>query len=145
MSNSGGMKHVTIDVLASEHDALVEHVEQFRIGGTPAQLAAEIRFIDGEESLDCLADLMQVAQGADVQGLVATRFLASASRGVRVPFDLTELRHLDEKNLERCLRVLRLASTGGVAIETYFPDGRKIFDALEQRAIYIDEVMRGLT
>lgn len=60
------------------------------------------------EQLDALAKLWQLAQGDSGGEKVAAKLLLGLYNGRRFPFDLTDLRVLDEVNLERALLVLEM-------------------------------------
>lgn len=90
---------------------------------TPAQRAEEIRAQDRDAGLDSLAHLLEVAERDLGQSSVVARFLVGLYNGQDFPFDLTELRRLDDDLFEHCLAVLRL-DQARVEVHTYFPDGQ---------------------
>lgn len=92
-------------------------------GTTPAQRAAEIRAQDKDAGIDSLATLLDVAQCDAGQAWVIARFLAGLYKGDDFPFDLTELRRLDEDLFEHCMAVLRLDHRPAAEIHNYFPGG----------------------
>lgn len=100
-----------------------EFFAQSHGGNTSAQRAAEIRARDRDSGLDSLVHLVRIAEGDTGQCGIIARFLAGLYNGTAFPFDLTELRGLDEDLFEHCLAVLRLDNTPAVEIQDYFPDG----------------------
>ncbi|AXV99238.1 hypothetical protein CJO80_27180 (plasmid) [Ralstonia solanacearum] len=91
---------------------------------TPGQRAAEIRAQDRDAGLDSLAYLLTVAERDSGQSGIVARFLVGLYNGTDYPFNLTELRTLDEDLFEHCLAVLRLDNTPAVEVNEYFPDGQ---------------------
>lgn len=62
-----------------------------------------------QDQLDALAYLWAVGQRGDCTGeRVCAKLLLGLYNGRRFPFDLTDLRSLDEGNLQRALRVLEM-------------------------------------
>jgi hypothetical protein len=120
-------KRVSFDVPDHLFDAFMETANDFfsqaHEGTTLAQRAAEVRAQDRDAGLDALASLLDVAQGDAGQAGVIARFLAGLYNGQDYPFDLTELRGLDEDLFERCLAVLRLDNRPAVEVHDYFPAG----------------------
>ncbi|KWU19266.1 MULTISPECIES: hypothetical protein [Burkholderiaceae] len=124
-SDSG--RTVTFTVPNHLFDAFNETANDFfataHEGTTPAQRAAEIRAQDKDAGVDSLATLLDVAQGDAGQAGVIARFLAGLYNGADFPFDLTELRGLDDDLFEHCLAVLRLDHRPAVEVHNYFPGG----------------------
>ncbi|WP_288254204.1 hypothetical protein [uncultured Hydrogenophaga sp.] len=60
------------------------------------------------EQLDALAKLWQLGQGDSSGEKAAAKLLLGLYNGRRFPFDLTDLRLLDEANLARALLVLEM-------------------------------------
>ena len=140
---SAGRKSIVIDVLESEETAFLEHVEWFRRGKTPSQMAAEARFQDGELALDALSELLQKSVGLDLASFVVARFLVAAARPDRVKFSFLEFQELDPPTLEQCLRVLRMVAVDKRPVDRFFPNGAAIFDGLELRAQHAEAMIRG--
>src|SRR5207249_151353 len=92
-------------------------------GNTSAQRAAEVRARDRDAGLDSLTHLARIAEGDTGQCGIIARFLAGLYNGTAFPFDLTELRGLDDDLFEHCLSVLRLDNIPATEIHKYFPDG----------------------
>ena len=76
--------------------------------------------------------LTALAERGVGQASIVARFLAGLYNGTAFPFDLTELRGLDEDLFEHCLAVLRLDNTPKVEIHQYFPDGEERFQRIIQ-------------
>jgi hypothetical protein len=128
---------ITFQVPRHLVDAFIEATNQFfaqaHEGTTPAQRAAEVRAGDRDAALDSLALLFHLTEDDSGQAAVIARFLASLYNGKDFPFDMTELRDLDEDLLEHCLAVLRLDSRHSIEIHRYFPDGEARWQAMVRR------------
>lgn len=118
---------ITIEVPAHQAEAFSQMTREFFAqahgGQTSGQRAAEVRARDRDTGLDSLIHLAQLAEGDTGQCGIVARFLAGLYNGQEFPFDLTELRGLDQDLFEHCLAVLRLDNTQAVEIHRYFPDG----------------------
>ncbi|MCL1622605.1 hypothetical protein [Ralstonia pseudosolanacearum] len=125
---------ITHHVPAHLVNAFLQMAEEFfaqaRGQQTTGQRAEEIRARDRDAGLDSLAHLLDVAERDSNQSGVVARFLAGLYNGQDFPFDLTDLRRLDDDLFEHCLAVLRLDQLR-VEVQAYFPDG----DARWQRLI----------
>lgn len=90
--------------------------------------------LDGElalkDGLPSLRRLVNVAQRDTGQSSVCARFLLGLYDGSTYPFDLTELRRLDDALVEDCLRVLRMSSRPTDEIHNLVEHGHEIFDHL---------------
>lgn len=61
-----------------------------------------------KEQLQALADLWFLAQRDHGSAIAAAKLLLGLYNGTRFPFDLTDLRLMDEAYLRRCLLVLEM-------------------------------------
>lgn len=129
---------ITFEVPIHLVDAFIATTDQFfaqaHEGTTPAQRAADVRAADRDAALDSLALLLQISQDDGGQAPVIVRFLAGLYNGRDFPFDLTELRDLDEDLKEHCLAVLRLHGRDAALIQNYFPDGAARWQAMITRS-----------
>lgn len=129
-------KTFQVEIPAAEEDAFREHIEQFHVGSTPAQRAAEARFFDQERALDALIELLDLARSNEPYSHLLCLFLVGLSRGESEKrFDLTGFRDLPEDVFEKCVVLLRLTTFAPVRIEAYFDGGDKIFDALKSKTV----------
>lgn len=124
-------KEVTHHVPEHLFEAFLQNSSEFlqnaRGGNTAAQRALEVRAQDRDAGFDSLDWLVDLTLGETGQCGIVARFLASLYNGQDFPFDLTELRGLDDDLFEHCLAVLRLDNTPTVEIHNYLPDGEKVF------------------
>jgi hypothetical protein len=102
----------------------------------PPELIAELQFQrevlpkirrEGEESL---RRLLPIAQSGTGQSGVVARFLLGLYNGPEYPFDLTDLRRLDQEILDDCLTVLRMDHRLVKEVHEYFDNGSEIFKTL---------------
>ncbi len=61
-----------------------------------------------KEQLQALVDLWELSKRDHGGAIVVAKLLLGLYNGRRFPFDLTDLRLLDETNLQRCLLVLEM-------------------------------------
>ncbi|MEI1260090.1 hypothetical protein VUS13_08335 [Pseudomonas aeruginosa] len=83
--------------------------------------------------LEALQRLVPVAQRDSGQSGVIGRFLLGLYNGQSFPFDLTELRRLDQGLFDDCLAVLRLDNTPEQEVHTYLPNGDAIWSEFRER------------
>lgn len=102
----------------------------------PPELIAELQFQrdvlpkirrEGEESL---RRLLPIAQSGTGQSGVVARFLLGLYNGPAYPFDLTDLRRLDQGIVDDCLSVLRMDHRLLKEVHEYFANGNEIFQNL---------------
>lgn len=78
-----------------------------------------------------LQRLLKVAMGDSGQCRYIARFLLGLYNGTRFPFDLTDLRAIDNDLFEDCMTVLRMdARITRQEVHNYFDNGQAIFEAL---------------
>lgn len=119
---------VTVDVPAERHEAFVQLWQDFLTGETAQDQAIRQRATDREQSLTSLRTLVKIAQGDSGQCRYIARFLAGLYNGPRFPFDLTDLRAIDDDLFEHCLAVLRLDHRPKVEVHDYFPNGSALWE-----------------
>ena len=83
--------------------------------------------------LPALKRLLAVARRDTGQSQVCGRFLLSLYNGRAFPFDLTDLRRLDDTLHDDCLAVLRLDASPEKEVHCYFVNGDRIWDELKKR------------
>lgn len=79
-----------------------------------------------------LRRLLPIAQRDTGQSRRVARFLLGLYNGDRYPFDLTELRGLDQAIFDDCIRVLTMDSMARQEVHAYFPDGGHIWNKLAE-------------
>jgi len=83
------------------------------------------------QGVEALQRLYKVACGHSGQCRFIARFLLSLYNGDRFPFDLTDLRGIDDALYEDCIRVLTMdARLHRREVHTYFEDGSRKWEAL---------------
>ena len=93
------------------------------------------------EQLSALADLWEMAKRDHGGAKVVGRFLLGLYNGRRFPFDLTDLRCLDQARFEQCIEVLRMDYTPRAEVHVLLgiylaPDGSPLgfeFESLAYR------------
>jgi hypothetical protein len=80
--------------------------------------------------IPALERLIKVAMHDTGQSQVCGRFLLGLYNGPKYPFDLTELRRLDNELLEDCLSVLRMDANPVKEVHRLIDDGDTIFRRL---------------
>ncbi len=84
-----------------------------------------------EVGVEALRRLLKIAQGNSGQCRRIAHFLLSLYNGERFPFDLTDLRSIDDELFEDCMRVLRMdARHCQKEVHAYFPNGGRIWEQL---------------
>ena len=94
---------------------------------------SEVMKSSAKRGVESLQALYEIAQGHSGQCRYVARFLAGLYNGVRFPFDLTDLRALDEAIFEHCLAVLRMDARPAKEVHEYFPDGGHKWEAMIAR------------
>ena len=101
--------------------------EAVPIGETHAPGAGGVE----EVGVAALRRLYQVAQGESGQCRHIARFLLGLYNGARFPFDLTDLRGIDDALYEDCLRVLNMdARSTKREVHAYFEDGGRKWEQM---------------
>lgn len=77
-----------------------------------------------------LRRLLTIAQRDTGQSRKVACFLLGLYNGDRYPFDLTDLRGVDQEIYEDCIRVLTMDTMARQEVHTYFPDGGRIWNQL---------------
>lgn len=80
--------------------------------------------------IPALERLIKVGLRDTGQSQVCGRFLIGLYNGPKYPFDLTELRRLDNELLEDCLSVLRMDANPVKEVHRLIDDGETIFHRL---------------
>lgn len=84
-----------------------------------------------EAGFEALQRLYEIALCDSGQCRPVACFLLGLYNGIRFPFDLTDLRTLDNVIFEDCMTVLRMdARVTAREVHTYFSDGGAKFEAL---------------
>lgn len=79
-----------------------------------------------EEGKAALFRLYEIAQGDTGQSRVIARFLVGLYNGSAYPFDLTDLRTIDDKLFEDCMALLRMDARHCVQeVHNYIDDGSR--------------------
>lgn len=94
------------------------------------------------DGIEALQRLVEVAHDHSGQCGRITRFLASCYNGFRFPFDLSELRGLDQALFDDCLAVLKLDFLNERELHRYFENGSALFEGLFARWELADEQMK---
>lgn len=81
----------------------------------------------GEEALH---RLLPIAQDDTGQSGKVAGFLLGLYNGPRFPYDMTNLRAVDQEVFEDCMAVLRMDSMPQKEVHEYFENGGKIFEKL---------------
>ncbi len=124
------MREVSIKLPVLDISPFMEMVAQFRRGETDAQRAEKVRAQDQSDGLESLKRLYELAHGCSGQCKYVAKFLLGLYNGTRFPFDLTDLRCLDEAIFEDCLKVLRMDSRPFKEVHLYFERGGETFEKL---------------
>ncbi|MCY0853097.1 DUF7673 family protein [Cupriavidus sp. D39] len=122
--------HVPVHLVQAFHQAVDEFFAQARSSNTAGQRAAEVRAQDHDRGLDSLVHLLELTESDTDQASIVAGFLAGLYNGRDFPFDLTDLRRLDEDLFEHCLAVLRLDNSAKAEVHNYFPDGQARFQRM---------------
>jgi hypothetical protein len=125
------MVKITVDVPADRKEQFHRLWGQI-LSDEDAPINQQVRDDDHarEAVMDCgkaaLYRLYEVAQGHTGQCRVVARFLAGLYNGDSYPFDLTDLRALDNNLFEDCMAVLRMDARHCVhEVHQYFEDGSR--------------------
>ena len=128
---------ITVEVPAERRSAFERMYLDFMTGESPhtrEARALKTRARDVQErGVESLQALYEIAQAHSGQCRYVARFLAGLYNGVRFPFDLTDLRALDEAIFEHCLAVLRMDARPAKEVHEYFPDGGHKWEAMIAR------------
>lgn len=119
---------VTLDVPAERQEAFMRLWREFASGETPQDEVIRQRARDREQGIASLQALVKVAQGRSGQCRYIARFLAGLYNGPRFPFDLTDLRPIDDALLEHALAVLRMDHRPEKEVHRYFVEGSKLWE-----------------
>lgn len=84
-----------------------------------------------EPGIAALKRLLPIARRDTGQSRVVGRFLLSLYNGRAFPFDLTDLRVVDDEIHDDCLAVLRLDASPEKEVHHYFVNGDRIWDELK--------------
>lgn len=86
-----------------------------------------------EPGIAALKRLLPIARRDTGQSRVVGRFLLSLYNGHAFPFDLTDLRCVDDAIHDDCLAVLRLDASPEKEVHLYFVGGDRIWDELKHK------------
>lgn len=102
----------------TQNDDLMRRIAAQREERTQADAAGE----------PALLRLVAVAKRDTGQSGKVRRFLLGCYNGEAFPFDLTDLRGLDQDLFDDCLRVLRMDRFCSSEVHRRFPEGRDLFE-----------------
>ncbi|WP_051242623.1 DUF7673 family protein [Azohydromonas australica] len=92
-----------------------------------------------QTGVEALRRLFEVAKGSSAQCGRVARFLLGLYNGARFPFELTQLRSVEEAVLEDAVRVLRMdASLVGREVHEYLAHGGPEFERLAETWYVLD-------
>lgn len=84
-----------------------------------------------ENGVEALRRLVRLAQGDTGQCGVVAKFVLGLYNGRRFPFDLTELRRLDDAIFDDCMVLLRMdACVTEREVHRYLKDGAQLFERI---------------
>ena len=122
---------ITVDVPAEKREQFHRLWEQI-LSDEEAPINKEVVVIQAtresvlEEGKAALFRLYEIAQGDTGQSRVIARFLVGLYNGSAYPFDLTDLRTIDDKLFEDCMALLRMDARHCVQeVHNYFDDGSR--------------------
>lgn len=129
------MIEVKIRIPAHDQEAFQALLDEYWSGNSrfqqQAQQAQSQRETVAAEGLESLYKLYEAAQGDTGQCRVVARFLVGLYNGQRFPFDLTDLRTIDDALFEHCMRLLRMdARQCKQEVHTYFDNGSARWERL---------------
>jgi len=119
---------IEIDADADRQDAFMKLWHEFVTGRSPQEEAIRRKAQDRAQGIASLRELVEVAQGDSGQCRHIAHFLAALYNGPRFPFDLTDLRCIDNELWEHCMAVLRLDQHPKQEVHTYFSDGSRLWE-----------------
>lgn len=125
------MMKITVDVPAEKQGQFHQLWEQILSDETApinqqVQAAHKVSQDVMEAGKAALFRLYEVAQGDTGQCRTIVRFLAGLYNGSAYPFDLTDLRTIDDALFEDCMAVLRMDARHCVQeVHEYFDDGNR--------------------
>lgn len=119
---------LTVVVPADREEAFTRMWHEVVSGRSPQDQAIRDRAKSRNQSVASLRELVRVAQGNSGQCRYIARFLAGCYNGPRFPFDLTDLRPIDDELFEHALAVLRMDHAPEKEVHNYFVDGSKLWE-----------------
>ena len=119
---------VTIDVPHERLEAFHRMYQEFLGADTAHDAAIRQRAADRDQGLASLRELVRIAQGNSGQCRYIARLLAGVYNGRRFPFDLTDLRAIDDELFEHALAVLRMDHAPEKEVHNYFVNGSKLWE-----------------
>lgn len=132
------------DPVDALHDAETLHAVQSK-RFTEGTKAGSVQTLSAEadatvaQGVEALQRLYDVACGHSGQCRFIARFLLGLYNGDRFPFDLTDLRCIDDELYEDCIRVLNMdARLTRREVHTYFEDGGRKWEALADQWCVVD-------
>lgn len=131
LQNSESFRKIVQEEIQSQRQMKLQTVEawtafaklgpyDFRTGAEPIRSACS----------EALARLLPVALRDTGQSGVVARFLLGLYNGPRFPFDMTELRRLDQELFIDCVTVLMMDSLRETEVHEHFQDGGMLFEKL---------------
>lgn len=119
---------MTLEVPADRQDAFMRLWRDFIGADTRHDEAIRQNAADRNQGIASLRKLVEVAQGRSGQCRYIARFLAGLYNGPRFPFDLTDLRPIDDELFEHALAVLRMDHAPQKEVHNFFVDGSKLWE-----------------
>ncbi len=126
--DSSSTTRITVDLPTEREEAFYRLLVEFSRGDTVHDEAVRQQAREREQGLNSLGELATVARGDSGQCRYIARFLAGLYNGSRFPFDLTDLRAIDDSLFEHCLAVLRLDHRPRKEVHDYFPNGSALWE-----------------
>lgn len=117
-----------IEVPQDRLDAFHRLYCEFNGGETSQDQAIRQRATDRNQGIASLRELVRIAQGSSGQCRYIARFLAGLYNGPRFPFDLTDLRPIDDELFEHAMAVLRMDHAPEQEVHQYFVDGGALWE-----------------
>jgi len=119
---------VTIAVPQERLEAFHRIYQDFLGADTVHDVEIRQRAGDRDQGIASLRELVRIAQGNSGQCRYIARFLAGLYNGPRFPFDLTDLRAIDDALFEHTLAVLRMDHAPEKEVHNYFSNGSKLWE-----------------
>ena len=127
---------ITVDVPAEKQEQFHRLWEQILSDGD-APINQQVKVTQAtresvlEEGKAALFRLYEIAQGDTGQSRVIARFLVGLYNSSAYPFDLTDLRTIDDKLFEDCMALLHMDARHCVQeVHTYFEDGGRKWEQM---------------
>jgi hypothetical protein len=121
---------MTVNIPRERHEAFLRVYHEFLGAEGAHDQAIRQRAEDRNQGIASLRELVKVAQRDSGQCRYIARFLAACYNGPRFPFDLTDLRAIDDHLFEHCMAVLRMEHHLEKEVHQYFVDGSALWESI---------------